>query len=356
MHDYAGSLHLHSSFSFDGNVHPREMVAAAKKCGLDFIVITDHFRMDAHEDGWDGWHDGVFVLIGEEISPRYNHCLALGISKPIIAWKKSSQPQDYIDAVNAQGGFCLIAHPDHTGAPLFGIKAYTWKDWSVQGIAGISIWDLMTDWQEKLTSIPAALWAYIVPTWFLSGPKPETLKRWDAMNKASFEGGSQHVFAFGEIDNHNSLKKFWNVPFRIFPFHYAFSTVRTHVVLPLELSRDNATARAQLLNAIKAGSSYVSQDKWRDAKGFSLQIYNETANAQIGGELSLAGKPAMLEVKLPSEGTISILRGGTTVHKEKKRHIQLEINEPGVYRVEVFQTMFGLQKPWIFSNPIFVRE
>jgi hypothetical protein len=349
MHDYAGSLHLHSSFSFDGNVHPREMVAAAKKCGLNFIVITDHFRMDAQNEGWAGWHDGVFVLVGEEISPRYNHCLALGITKPVIAWKKSSQPQDYIDAVTEQGGFCLIAHPDHTGAPMFGVKAYTWKDWSVKGIAGVSIWDLMTDWQEKLISIPAALWAYLFPTWFLSGPKDETLMRWDEMNKKG------KIFGFGEIDNHNSLKKLWGVPFRIFPFHYAFSTVRTHVLLPVELSRDNDIARSQLLGAIKNGSTYVSQDKWRDAKGFSFRVYNETSSAQTGEDFHLKGNPAMLEAKIPRNGILRVLRDGALVAEEKKHYLQLEIDQPGVYRIEAQQMMFGFKKPWIFSNPIFVR-
>lgn len=221
MFDYAGAIHIHTDYSYDGNTSIKDVVAAARRAKLNFIVVTDHFRLDAKTDGWEGWHDGVFVLVGEEISPRYSHYLALGITKPVIAWQKKSRPQEYIDAVNAQGGFGLIAHPDHTGTKAFGVKDYPWKDWAVKGYAGVSVWDLMTNWQEKLTSVPAAVLAYLFPSLSLSGPKEVTLNRWDELNKSGKAAG------YGEVDNHNTKKIMFGMNFWIFPFDYAFKTIRT---------------------------------------------------------------------------------------------------------------------------------
>ena len=50
MFDYAGAIHIHTDYSFDGNVKMPDVVRSAKNAGLDFIVITDHFRMDARTE------------------------------------------------------------------------------------------------------------------------------------------------------------------------------------------------------------------------------------------------------------------------------------------------------------------
>ncbi len=145
MHDYAGCLHFHSEYSYDARMPLASIVEAAREAGLDFAVLTDHFRLDAQTLGWEKWHPGgqrsVLLLVAEEISPRYNHYLAFGLKKPIVVWKSHAHPQTVIDEVNAQGGFGFIAHPDHAGAPLVGIRAYPWVDWTVKGYAGLSLWD-----------------------------------------------------------------------------------------------------------------------------------------------------------------------------------------------------------------------
>ena len=348
MFDYAGAFHIHTDYSFDGNTDIKDVVAAAKRAGLNFIVVTDHFRLDAKYDGWEGWHDGVFVLVGEEISPRFSHYLAFGLTKPVIAWEKKSRPQEYIDAVNAQGGFGLIAHPDHTGAPKFGVKDYPWKDWSVKGYKGVSIWDLMTDWQEKLVSLPAAFKSYIFPSHVLTGPKAETLKRWDELNATS------QVAGFGEIDNHNSIKKFFGLNFRIFPFDYALRTIRTHILLDEPLSGIKEGAINQIHRAIQSARMYVAQEYWHSAGGFEFRIYNSDGEASIGQSLQMNGGPAAAEVKLPGDGTglIRLIRDGKQAAESVKGRLRYEIDGPGLFRVEVYRKIAGKLRPWIFSNHI----
>jgi hypothetical protein len=348
MRDYCGAIHIHSEYSFDGNTKVGDIVRAAKGAGLDFIVLTDHFRMDARRDGWEGWRGGVLVLVGEEISPRYNHYLALGIEKPVIAWKKSSKPQEYIDEVNRQGGIGFIAHPDHTGAPKFGIWEYPWKDWSVKGYAAVSIWDMMTDWQEKLSSVPRALWAFASPAGALAGPKKQTLARWDELNRTG------KVAGYGEIDNHNSIKRYFGINFRIFPFERAFRTIRTHLLIEEELSPDAKAAEKQVIEAVKARRLYVAQEHDRPAKGFMFRIYGSEATAYTGGEFKLGARPALLEAKIPSRGLIRVIRDGETIFEHYKTSVNIDLDRPGVYRIEAYYKKYGRTRPWIFSNPIWV--
>src|SRR3989339_1741564 len=188
MFDYCGAIHIHSFYSFDGCKKIGEIIESANRCGLDFIVITDHFSIEAKK--YEGWYKNTLVIAAEEISPRYNHYLAFDIKNAILVDKQDNNPLKYIDEVNRQGGYGFIAHPDHPGNKKFDIKSYRWNDWMtsngsefIKNYAGFCIWDLQTDWQETLKNYPTALLSYLFPAYFLKGPKKETLKRWDDINQ-----------------------------------------------------------------------------------------------------------------------------------------------------------------------------
>ncbi len=83
LHDLAGVLHVHSTYS-DGTGTVPEIAAAARANGLDFLLLTDHDTLAARDRGEEGWHDAVLMLVGEEVSPRReNHYLAFGLERPI---------------------------------------------------------------------------------------------------------------------------------------------------------------------------------------------------------------------------------------------------------------------------------
>jgi hypothetical protein len=189
--DYAGCIHFHSAYSYDARVPLPKIIKAAATCGLDYAIVTDHFCLDARSDGFEGYQEGVLLIVGEEISPRYNHYLALGLQKPVVTWKSEANAQRFIDEVTAQGGFGFISHPDHGGAPLFGGRAYPWIQWSVQGYAGMGIWDLMSDWSSSLNSPWSTLRACLNPAKALKGPSSKTLARWDALTQ------QKHCVAIG---------------------------------------------------------------------------------------------------------------------------------------------------------------
>ena len=145
-------------------------------------------------DGHERSYDGVHLIIGIEVTTRYKSLHCLGIDEPLIscdlAWvfpyedELDISPQFYIDWVRNKGGIGFIAHPDHEGSPRFHVKQFNWNDWSVTGYTGMGIWDFMTDWQGQLTGFARALLSYYWPAYMLKGPKKETLRRWDELNRA----------------------------------------------------------------------------------------------------------------------------------------------------------------------------
>ena len=349
MHDYAGGIHFHSAYSYDARIPLPQILDDAARAGLHFAIVTDHFRLDARTDGLEGYWNGVLLIVGEEISPRYNHYLALNIWKPVVVWKTETDAQRVIDAVNAQGGFGFISHPDHAGAPLVGSRAYPWIRWDAQGYAGLGIWDLMSDWSSSLTSPWKALDACLRPAHALRGPAEKTLARWDALAQ------NNHCVAIGEIDNHGHRRSFFGFKRRLFPFEFAFRTIRTHVLLEKPLTKNTQDDTRAILDALKLGQSYVSLDLWNDPTGFSFTVYDDKTRAWPGGEFIRNGQ-AVLEVKLPSPGRIGLIRNGRLVKEEHRRAaLQWDVDIPGVYRIEAQQRVGGRWRPWIYSNPIWVK-
>jgi hypothetical protein len=366
--DYTGCIHFHSAYSYDARIPLPRIITDASRSKLDFAIVTDHFRLDARKDGLEGYHASpqpspvgrgrseaageakpVLLIVGEEISPRYNHYLAFGITKPIVTWKTETDVQRLIDEVNAQGGFGFIAHPDHAGAPLVGSRAYPWIRWDVHGYAGMGIWDLMSDWSSSLTSPWKTLVACWRPAEVLQGPPAKTLARWDELTQKG------HCVAIGEIDNHGHRRSFFGVTREIFPFEFAFRTIRTHVLLDKPLVQRAGEDTATILAAIQRGQSYVSFDLWNDPRGFSFTIYDEQKGAYPGGEFIRKGQ-AILETKLPSPGRIRLIHNGRLVKDETRRAaLQWDVDVSGVYRVEAQQFRGGRWRPWIYSNPIWVK-
>ncbi len=347
--DHVGAIHLHSAYSFDGRAPVAEIIAAANRCGLEFLLLTDHGTLRARAEGWEGWQGGTLVVVGEEVAPRFNHLLAFGLGESIMPATDPPEvaPQTYLDRVQAAGGISFIAHPDHEGAPLFHVKHYPWTDWSVTGYTGLGIWDFMTDWQSGLSGYIRAVLSYLFPALFLAGPSPVTLARWDRL------GQERRVVGIGELDNHDSLVRFGGLPLAVFPFARVFRMVRTHILTAGALSGNSRADIAVLLDALRNGRAYVALDHYRSSSGFSVLLTEEGRWATMGDQFIL-DRSADLRVSVPHEASIRIVRNGALLHQEWGRDISVPVCEPGVYRIEADLKIFGRRRPWIFSNPIFV--
>ena len=80
-HKYLGALHIHSKYS-DGTQNIEYIIKQAQKAGLKWIILTDHNTLEPTKH--EGIYDGLYVIVGCEITPRKaNHLLSFGISEKI---------------------------------------------------------------------------------------------------------------------------------------------------------------------------------------------------------------------------------------------------------------------------------
>jgi len=107
-------LHTHTDHSrgkkiyYDAISRPEDMVKATKKVA-DGIFITDHDKISgAIEAQKYAKKYGVNVFLGEEISCSSGDIVALGIQELI---KPGMDVEDTMDAIHAQGGVGIAAHP-----------------------------------------------------------------------------------------------------------------------------------------------------------------------------------------------------------------------------------------------------
>jgi len=351
LNDYTGVIHLHSAYSFDGRTPIGEILKAANHHGVDFLFLTDHSTLQAKKDGFEGWHNGTLLIVGEEIAPRFDHYLAFRLEEKAVDIGELPQipPQEYINRVRTRGGLGFIAHPDHEGTALFHVKHYPWTDWSVAGYTGIGIWDFMTDWQNSLSGYLRAVLAYALPAFFLRGPAPATLARWDTLTK------ERRVVGIGELDNHDTLKRVLGWSISIFPYRRVFRLIRTHLITETPLSGNSQADIAVLFNALENGRAYVALDYYRSSSGFSAILTDGDRYATLGDAFAIH-HPSELRVSVPHEARIRLIRNGDPYRQAVGKGLFVKISEPGIYRIEAYLRIFGRYRPWIFSNPIYVTR
>src|SRR5438876_6666233 len=71
-----GAPHVHTAFSADATGTVEDVVRAARACGLQFVMITDHNTQAALAQ--QGYREGVLVLVGLEKSTDAGHAIVLG--------------------------------------------------------------------------------------------------------------------------------------------------------------------------------------------------------------------------------------------------------------------------------------
>ncbi len=347
-YDYRGAIHVHSTYS-DGTGSVEEIMQAANETGLDFVILSDHNQLRAAAEGHERWHDSCLLITAAEINgdASPNHLLALGLPADApVADLRGKPPQEVIDAVNKLGGFGVLAHPDHTGTERFNIPSYAWKDWSVKNYTGMGIWDLMTDWQEVVEEWTGGMEVYDQFARHLRGPKESSLKRWDELNM-----GGTRVHGFGEIDNHAANRTYEGRELVVFPYAEAFKTVTNHVVLDEPLPKDYAKAKAAILDALRQGRFYVAFEYYDDAADFVFEASDGDRTVGMGGEL-LPTEDCEIFIQVPSLCIVKLICDGEVLWEEEIEEDRLvEIEQPGVYRVEAYRD--GMI--WILSNPIHVK-
>ena len=63
-----------------------------------------------------------------------------------------------------------------------------------------------------------------------------------------------------------------------------------------------------------------------------------------------------LRAEAPLEGRFKLVRDGEVVLERDGPSIDVPVDQEGIYRVEVWLSLAGEARPWILTNPIYVRR
>jgi hypothetical protein len=74
----------------------------------------------------------------------------------------------------------------------------------------------------------------------------------------------------------------------------------------------------------------------------------------MGDEVTLGGA-LMLSVATPVNCIMKLIRNGEVIQATSTNRLDFHVKATGVYRVETWLEPDGEQRPWIYSNPIYVR-
>lgn len=366
--DHAGVVHVHSFLGGHSAGRFEEIVEAARANGLSFVVMTEHTsaHVDTAAATLNGTHGGVLFVGGNELNPaREDRLLVMpGLPPPDLAsaspadaaaTNPSSLTRDAAERARREGKLVLVAYPE---------QFQSWDE-TAGAFDGVEIYNLFTN--AKKINYPVlffdGVWSYrsyphLLFATFYEKPAAE-LKIWDELMLRH----NRRLVAVAGNDAHSNVGlSFQDLTGETFagvkldPYERSFRVVRTHVLLEKEKPLD----RHSLASALAGGHTYVAFDLFCDARGFLFTADSGAETKIMGDEITLAeGGEVRLRVRTPVKSRVVFLRDGRLLHEEKDTlSKELTVRERGVYRVEVYLDQLGVSlggKPWIISNPIYVR-
>lgn len=388
LNDYKCILHAHAEdSSHTGGTLP-EMLAEAKKAGIHAILLTDHLRppRDFIDGRWRGLKEGVLFIPGSE---------ALGFlvypTKSIMS-RMELKGLEFVETVTVDDGMIFLSHTeerkDHPIDGLTGVEIYN-RHWDAKRDPSslISLAIKLTDpkqfaeLQEGLRLYPDELYAFQCdyPNLYLDYWDAGTKKR-KLTGVAANDCHHNQILLLKTVDDDTVLlgtnvdedsqmrkvtadqrpgiKEFTKghqkgdilIKLDLDPYSRSFKNSCTHVLAP---KLDEATIRA----ALKAGHAYVSHDWMGDASGFRFEAL-DSQNKQLGlmGDEVKLVDGMKLSAKLPLPATVRLIKHGVEIAKfEGKTDFEFTAKDIGVYRLEAWLSLDGELRPWIYSNPIYVR-
>ena len=326
--DYKGVVHVHSFLGGHSSGTFSEIISAAQANQLQFVIMTEHTEKDFDTAAMtlSGVHGGVLFINGKETNaPTGDRLLVL------------------------PGEVSIAAYPEE------------FKSLETPGLEGVEIYNVFTN-AKQINPVVAffdVVWSQrsypdLIFALYLKRPD-ENLKRWDqalAHSRLTATAGNDAHANIGVSLKDSSGKTLLGI--QLDPYATSFRLVRLHVLI----EQDRPLDATNLLEAVKAGHCFVGFDFLGDSAGFSFEAENSGERKVQGDEISLKNE-TRLRVQTPVSSRIVLFKDGAVFVDESETSAkELPIRERGVYRVEVYLPQLGsmvAQKPWIISNPIYVR-
>ncbi|HJP90306.1 MAG TPA: hypothetical protein VJ875_00015 [Pyrinomonadaceae bacterium] len=326
--EYKGMVHVHSFLGGHSTGTFSEIISAAQANQLQFVIMTEHAEkeFDTAAMTLSGMHGGVLFINGSEMS-------AANGDRTLVLPEKVS----------------IAAYPAE------------FKNWDTADLNGLEVYNVFTN-ARKINPLVAffdVLWSqrrYPELIFALYVDRPDdSLRKWDELSARS------HLTATAGNDAHANIgvslkdssgKSLLGI--QLDPYTTSFHLVRLHVLVEQNKTFD-ATS---LLEAVKAGHCFIGFDFLGDTSGFSFEAENGTERKIQGDEISLKQDTRLL-VRTPLPSRIKVFKDGVVFSEENGVSAKdFPIHERGIYRVEAYLPQLGplmAGKPWIISNPMYIR-
>ena len=326
--EYKGVVHVHSFLGGHSSGTFSDIIAAAKANQLDFVIMTEHTERDFDTAAMTlkGVHDGVLFINGNEtVATNGDRLLAL------------------------PGGVSIVAYPED------------FQNWNTPNLNGVEVYNVYTN-TRKANPVKAfldVLWshrAYPDLLFALYYERPnDSLKLWDqalAHAKLTATPGNDAHANIGMTVQDGAGKTLAGI--QLDPYATSFHLVRLHVLVDATKALD----AAGLLEAIKAGHCFIGFDLLGDTSGFKFEATTRTDRNIQGDEIPLQND-LRLRIQTPVASRTTLFKDGAVILDESGITTkEFAVTERGVYRVEVYLPQVDAivgEKPWIISNPIYVR-
>lgn len=132
------------------------------------------------------------------------------------------------------------------------------------------------------------------------------------------------------------------------PYENSLRHVGTHV-LATGLTRD------AICEALERGRAFVAFDGIADARGFDFAAMQGETRHEMGSRVP-PSDGLKLVGKSPLPGHWRLFCSGQLIHEADGNPLEYAITAAGNYRVEVWLNVAGELKPWVLSNPVYVRH
>ena len=357
LNEYVGVFHVHSFLGGHSPGTLEEIGRAAKAERLDFAVMTEHPspRLDTAAATLNGLHDGVLFIGGSELvaSDGGRLFVAPGVAAP----ERNLPLQELVTRAKSESRLAVVGYPEEA------------RDHALSGFDGVEVYNLYTNAKRinYATMLFDGLWSYwgrpeLLFARFYERPA-ENLRRWDEYNASGagrayvFAGNDAHANVGFALQDRAGRKM---LDFKLDPYERSFSLVRTHVCLHEAEPLDEQ----HLLAALRNGRFFLAFDVFGDSTGFRFTAAADHGTgswlADMGGEINLPpGGEVRLSVSLPVQARTVFYRDGQVLQEvPDSSRASLAVGQKGVYRVEVYLDQLGSLlegRPWIISNPVFVR-
>ncbi len=349
--EYKGVMHVHSFLGGHSRGNFEDILAAAHANHLNFVVMTEHVSANFNTAAMTlkGMHGGVLFINGNEVAATNSDRLL------VVPGDEQSNSTAAVDTAS------LINKTRTNNALAFVAYPADFKSWN-EPFDGIEIYNVYSNALEinPVVMFFDGLWSYrsypdLLFARFYDRPT-SNLERWDQLTvtgrRLTAVAGNDAHANIGVSLNDAAGKTLAGI--QLDPYERSFRLVRLHVLVP----HGEPLTRDTVLSALRNGHCFVGFDIFADSTGFSFSAASGNDKRIQGDEITLSPDLKLL-VTTPVAGRVKVLRDGSVIHDDYGiTGKEYGVTEKGVYRVEIYLAQLPepvADKPWIISNPIYVR-